>query len=65
MYVNTYVLEVMMRSRLAELRAEAARYRALAELRSARPGFWAALRALLHRNGARESGRKIASPRPA
>ena len=65
MYINEYVLEVMTKTRLAELRADAARYRVLASLRAPRPGVWAALRSMLHRDGGRASGRKIVSPRPA
>jgi hypothetical protein len=65
MYTDCYVLEVMAKTRLAELRADAARYRVLASLRAPRPGVWAALRSVLHREGRGSSGRKIVSPRHA
>lgn len=65
MYINGYALEVMTKTRLADLRAEATRYSELARLRTPRLGVWAAVRTLFRRAGARESGRKIASPRPA
>ena len=65
MYVSCYTLEEMAKTRLAELRADATRYRVLASLRAPRPGVWAALTSMLHRDGGRASGRKIASPRPA
>ena len=65
MSIDCYTLEVMMKTKLAELRADAARYRAVASLRAPRPGVWAALRAMLHREGRRRSGRKIVSPRHA
>jgi hypothetical protein len=41
MYISCYALEVMTKTKLAELRADAARYRALASLRTPRPGAWA------------------------
>jgi hypothetical protein len=65
MYMNTYALEVMTKSRLADLRADAAREVLLASLRAPRSGVWAALRSMLHRDGGRASGREIVSPRPA
>jgi hypothetical protein len=65
MYTDCYVLDVMTKSKLAELRADAARYRLLASLRAPGPGIWAALRSSLHRGGSPSTGRKIASPRHA
>jgi len=65
MYINGYALEVMTKTRLADLRAEAARYSDLAPLRTPRLGVWAAVRILLRRDGVRERGREIVSPRPA
>jgi len=65
MYINSYALEVMAKTRLAELRADAARHRTVASLRAPRPGVWAAFRSILHREGRRSSGRKIVSPRHA
>jgi hypothetical protein len=59
MYMNTYTLEVMAKTRLANLRADAAREALLASLRTPRPGIWAALRFMLHREGGRASGRVI------
>jgi hypothetical protein len=65
MYTNCYTLEVMTRAKLVELRADAARYRTLASLRAPRPGVWATLRSMLHRDGRGSSGSKIVSPRHA
>jgi hypothetical protein len=65
MYISEYVLEVMTRSRLEQLRADAARYVLLASLRAPRPSAWAALKSGLQRAGFGTGGRKIASPRPA
>jgi hypothetical protein len=64
MYINEYALEVMTKIKLAELRADAARYRAVASLRTPRPGVWVALRSMLHREGPQSNGRKIARPSP-
>ena len=65
MNIDCYTLEVMSKTKLAELRADAARYRVLASLRTPQPGVWAALRSVLHRVGRRIGGREIVSPRPA
>lgn len=65
MYIDCYALEVIAKTRLAELRADAARRVVLASLRTPRPGVWAALRSALQRVGRRTSGREIVSPRPA
>ena len=65
MHINEYALEEMMKSRLAELRAAAARQRLIASLGTPSLGVWAALRSMLHRDGPRSRGREIASPRPA
>jgi hypothetical protein len=65
MYINSYALEVMTKTRLAELRADAARYVLVASLRTHRPSVWAALRAMLRLDRRRTSGRKLVSPRPA
>ena len=64
MDIDCYALEVIARSRLAELRCNAARHRLVASLRSPRPGLWTALRSALQRLGRRPSGQKIVSPRP-
>jgi hypothetical protein len=65
MYIDCYTLEVMTKTKLAELRADAARRVVLASLRAPRPGVWAALRSMLHREGRGSGGREIVSPRPA
>jgi hypothetical protein len=65
MNMSCYALEVITKTRLAELRADAARRVVLASLRTPQPGVWAALRSALHRVGRRTSGREIVSPRPA
>lgn len=65
MYIDCYALESIAKSRLADLRADAARRVLLASLRTPRPGVWAAVRSTLHREGRRTSGGEIASPRPA
>ena len=49
MDINIYTLEVAMKSRLAELRAAAAREALLTSARERRPGVLAALRAALPR----------------
>ena len=59
MDINCYALEVITKSRLAQLRADAARYRLLASLRTPQPGVWAALRSALHRTGRRTSNRAL------
>ena len=65
MYTNDYVLEVMTRTRLADLRAAAARHVLLASLRAPRPSVWAALKSALQGAGRGTGGRKIVSPRHA
>jgi hypothetical protein len=65
MPIDCYTLEVMTKAKLAELRADATHYRLLASLRAPRPGIWAALGSLLHREGRRSNARKIAGPRHA
>jgi hypothetical protein len=65
MYISCYALEVITKTRLAELRADAARRVLLASLRTPQPSVWAALRSALHRAGRRANGREIVSPRPA
>ena len=65
MYINSYALESMTKTRLEGLRAEAARHTLLASLGTRRPGVWGALRSMLHREGRGSGGREIVSPRPA
>ena len=63
--MNCYALEVITKTRLAELRAEAARRAVLASLRPPQQSVWAALRCALQRAGRRISRRGMVSPRPA
>ena len=65
MYINSYALDVMTKTRLEGLRAEAARHTLLASLGTRRPGVWGALRSMLYRDGHRSGGQEIVSPRPA
>lgn len=65
MHINEYLLEVMTKTKLDELRADAARQRVLESLGTHRSSVWAALGSMLHRGGPRSSGRKIAAPRHA
>ena len=65
MHINEYALEVMTRSRLETLRADATRYVLLASLRAPRPSAWTTLKSALQRAGRGTGGRKVASPRPA
>jgi hypothetical protein len=65
MYIDCYTLDVMAKTKLAELRADAARRVVLASLRAPRPSVWAALRSKLYREGRRTGGPEIVSPRPA
>ena len=65
MDLNCYALEVITKTRLAELRADAARYTVLASLRMPQPSVWTALGSALLRAGRRISRRGIVSPRPA
>jgi hypothetical protein len=63
--MNCYALELITKARLAELRADAARYTLLASLRTPQTSVWAALGSVLLRAGRRSSRRGIVSPRPA
>jgi len=63
--VNTYALEVMAKSRLAELRAAAARQALFESARKPRRSVWAVLRAALPWTGRKRGGRRIVSPRHA
>lgn len=65
MDINCYALEVITKTRLAELRADAARYRLLASLRTPQPSVWTALGSAILRAGRRKSRRGVARPRPA
>jgi hypothetical protein len=65
MYMSCYALEVITKTRLADLRADAARHVLLASLRTPRPSVWSAVKSALYRAGRRTSGREIVSPRPA
>jgi hypothetical protein len=65
MDINIYTLEVAVKSRLAELRAAAAREKLLASARERRPGVLTALRAALPWIGRARGRRGIASPRHA
>jgi len=65
MDINIYTLEVAMKSRLAELRAAAARETLLASARERGPGVLAALRAALPWIRRARGRRGIASPRHA
>ena len=65
MDINCYALEVITKARLAELRADAARYTVLASLRAPQGSVWAALRCALQRAGRRISRRGMVNPRPA
>lgn len=65
MYTDCYVLEVMAKTKLAELRADATRRRLLASLRAPRPGIWAVLRSWFNGEGRQNIRRKIVRPRHA
>jgi hypothetical protein len=62
MSFDPYVLERIAKARLAELRADAAQYAALASVRGSEPGVWATIRAALLRAG-RLFGREVLSGR--
>ena len=63
--MNTYALEVMAKSRLAELRAAAARQALFESVRKPRRSVWAVLRSVLLWTGRTRGGRRIVSPRHA
>jgi hypothetical protein len=63
--INCYALEVITKARLAELRADAARYTLLASLRTPQTSVWTALGSALLRAGRRSSRRRVVNPRPA
>ena len=65
MDINLYALEVITKSRLAELRADAARHVLVASLRTPQPSVWTALGSAFLRAGRRISRRGIVNPRPA
>lgn len=65
MDINCYALEVLAKSRLAELRAEAARHVALAAARERGPGVWATVRWALLRKDRLAGRRGTVRPRPA
>lgn len=65
MDINCYALEVITKARLAELRADAARYTLLASLRAPQPSVWTALGSAFLRAWRRISRRGIVNPRPA
>ena len=65
MDVNIYTLEVAMKSRLAELRAAAAREALLASARERQPGVLAALKAALPWFGRARGRGGVVSPRHA
>jgi len=62
---DPYVLERITASRLTELRADAARYVALASVREHRPGVWAPIRSALLRAGRLFGRRGTVRPRHA
>jgi hypothetical protein len=65
MSFDPYVLERITASRLTELRADAARYVALASVRAGRPGVWATVRGVLLRAGRVFARRGTVRPRHA
>jgi hypothetical protein len=62
---DIYATEVIMKSRLAELRANAARRALLESIRVPRRSAWAVLRSALQWMGRRRGRRGIVSPRHA
>jgi hypothetical protein len=62
---NIYALEVMAKSRLAELRAVAARQALLESAGNPRRSVWAVLKSTLPWTGRTRGGRRIVSPRHA
>ncbi|HYB43693.1 MAG TPA: hypothetical protein VEL75_18085 [Candidatus Methylomirabilis sp.] len=65
MGINEYALEAITRSRLNEMRAEAARRAALSPAGAPRRGMWALLRSLLGRTRDQSGRRGIVRPRHA
>ena len=65
MSYDPYVLERITATRLAELRADAARYVALASVRGSDPGVWAIIKGALLRTGRLFGRRGTVRPRPA
>jgi hypothetical protein len=65
MDINCYALESLAKSRLAELRADAARHVALAAVRERGSGVWAAVRSALLRRYRLAGRRGTVRPRPA
>lgn len=65
MDINCYALELLAKSRLADLRADAARHVARASVREHGPGVWATVRSALLRAGRLLRLRGAVSPRPA
>ena len=63
MDINTYALDVITKSRLADLRASAARHMLLESIRVPRRGAWAVLRSALQWTG--RTRRPIVKPRHA
>ena len=63
--INCYALEVITKARLAELRADAARWVLLASLGPPQRSVWSALGSVFLRAGRRSSRRDVVSPRPA
>ena len=62
---DPYILERMAKTRLAELRADGARWRLLASLKQAEPGARSTVRVLLLRAGRLFGRRATVRPRPA
>ena len=65
MCFDPYILERMTGTRLAELRANAARRALLVSLRRGESGMWVAVKAALLRAGRLFGGRATVRPRPA
>ena len=65
MDINCYAMEQLVEARLAERRADAARYALLASLKGGRRGLRAILGFALIRAGRWMTRRAISSPRPA
>jgi hypothetical protein len=65
MSFDPYVLERITKTRLAELRADAAQYAALASVRGSDPGVWARIKGALLRTGRLFGRRGAIRPRPA
>jgi uncharacterized protein involved in type VI secretion and phage assembly len=65
MSLDPYVLERITKARLDELRADAARYAALASVRAIDPGVWASIKGALLGAGRLFGRRGAIRPRPA